>query len=267
MIVLHLDPVLARLGPVTLTWHGLFSALGLLTGLRLALRLAERQGLDPERLGRVALWGVVGGLVGARLLHILDQAGFYLAHPAQILALTEGGFAIYGGILGGLVGGLLAARRVGLPAWPLLDSAAVGLVLGQGVGRIGDLINGEHHGRPSTLPWSVVYTHPNTLGEPGRAVHPAVAYEMVWDLVIFGLLWALARRPGGRPAGLLFWLYTALYGAGRLATGFFRQDAPLTAGLSQAQWLGLAGLVTGGLALLARAARPDRVRTPGGDRC
>ncbi|HEY8476474.1 MAG TPA: prolipoprotein diacylglyceryl transferase [Chloroflexota bacterium] len=234
MIEIHIDPTMVALGPVTITWHGFFTAVGLVAGVQVASRLARGTVLTEEQVQSAALWAVIGGIVGARLLHVVDLLPYYLQNPLSVFAVTEGGLALWGAILGGVAGlvGYALVRR--LPLALLADLGATGLVLGQGIGRIGDIINGEHHGTPTDLPWAVVYTHPNTLGEIGVPVHPAVGYEMLWDFAIFGLLlWALPRFPR---QGMAFWTYLALYSLGRFVITFFRKDAAIVAmGLTQAQ--------------------------------
>ena len=109
-------------------------------------------------------------------------------------------------------------------------------MLGLAVGRIGDIINGEHHGTPTTLPWGVEYVNPNTLGEPGKVVHPEVAYEMVLCVVILGLLLPFHERLKRRlPDGVLGLFYLGLYAAGRFFLSFLRTDPNVFAGLRQAQ--------------------------------
>jgi phosphatidylglycerol:prolipoprotein diacylglycerol transferase len=196
------------------------------------------------------MWGVIGAIIGARLLHVIDQWDFYARDPISILRVNEGGLAIYGTIVGGPVAGAIYAWRRGLNVARLADVAAPPLILGMAIGRIGDVINGEHHGAHAQgFPLAVVYTNPNTLGEIGVPVHLAVGYELVMDLVIFaGLVWlarGIIRLPNGRLAfnwqpryprdGMLFWLYLCLYSLGRFFIQFYRLDTPFALGLSQAQ--------------------------------
>jgi prolipoprotein diacylglyceryltransferase len=143
--------------------------------------------------------------------------------------------AIFGAIIGGMLGGFIYARLRRLPVGIMADAGGAGLILGQAIGRIGDVINGEHHGQrlPAGTPGAVTYTHPNTLGERGVPNHLAVGYELVFDLLVFGLLvglWGRLPRPG-----MLFWLYLLLYSVGRFVISFFRQDTIAAFGLTQAQ--------------------------------
>ncbi|HLI26776.1 MAG TPA: prolipoprotein diacylglyceryl transferase [Chloroflexota bacterium] len=255
---IRIDPNLVVLGPLVLTWHGLFSAVGLGAGIWIAVRLLRGSPVSEDEVMTTAFWGTVGALIGARLLHVLDQWEYYRQQPWQILLINEGGIAIFGAIIGGVLGGFVYVRLRRLPMGLLADAAAVGLILGQAIGRIGDVINGEHHGQrvPEGTPWAVVYTHPNTLGERGVPNHLAVGYELVWDLLVYGVLLGLwGRLPR---SGMLFWLYLLLYSGGRFVISFFRQDTLTPLGLTQAQVvaLGCAAVAVWCLVyLFTRAAR------------
>jgi phosphatidylglycerol---prolipoprotein diacylglyceryl transferase len=253
-IPINIDPTLFRWDglPLQITWHGFFTAVGTLIGIWLAVRWATRAGYTEDDTFSVAMWGVIGAIVGARLFHVVDQWDFYARDPISIIKVNEGGLAIYGTIVGGPVAGALYAWRRGLNVARLADIAAPALILGMAIGRIGDVINGEHHGAHAQgFPLAVVYTNPNTLGEIGVPVHLAVGYELVMDLLILaGLVWlarGVVRLQNGRLAynwqpryprdGMLFWLYVCCYSLGRFVIQFYRQDTPFAMGLSQAQLL------------------------------
>jgi phosphatidylglycerol---prolipoprotein diacylglyceryl transferase len=238
--------------PLQITWHGFFTAVGTLVGIWLAVHWATRAGYTEDDTFSVAMWGVIGAIIGARLFHVIDQWDFYSRDPLSIIRVNEGGLAIYGTVVGGPIAGAIYAWRKGLNVARLADVAAPPLILGMAIGRIGDIINGEHHGTAASgFPLAVVYTHPNTLGEIGVPVHLAVGYEMLLDLVIFGVLvWlarGVARRAAGRwefnwgprypRDGMLFWTFLCLYSLGRFFIQFYRVDTPFAMGLSQAQLL------------------------------
>ena len=191
-----------------------------------------------DLLFSMAIWAVPGGIIGARLVHVIDYWSYYLANPAAILAFWQGGLAIWGGILGGTITGVIFARVKRFPLAPYADLAALGMILAQAIGRIGDIINGEHISSVTGLPWGVVYTHPNSPGFGLPPVHPAVAYELLMDLVIFGLLWKLRGRI--RPDGSLFLVYFTLYSVGRVFLSFLRLDSnTVFLSLSQPQWISI----------------------------
>ncbi|MBM2826648.1 MAG: lgt [Dehalococcoidia bacterium] len=232
-MIIHLDPVLVTLGPLILTWHGLFSAIGVAIGVYLAGHFAKNSGIDEDDYYTAALWTILGGAVGARTLFVLENWSYFATSPMKMLAINEGGISIYGAVLGGTLTALLIARRMKLHIPTLADSAAAPVILGQGIGRIGDIINGEHHGMATDLPFGVVYTHPNTLGEIGANVHLAVGYEMLYDFAVFGILLYLRGKLPRQ--GMLYLLYLFLYSLGRLWVGFFRKDTDVLLGLGMAQ--------------------------------
>lgn len=240
MIEINIDPVLLRLGPLMITWHGFFTAVGVLAGIWLATRLAVERGFTEDDIMSIALWSVVGGIVGARLFHVIDAWEYYSNDPVAIVRVNEGGLAIWGTIVGGPIGGAIYAYRHHLSIPRLLDICGLGLILGMAIGRLGDVINGEHHGSAASIPWSVRYTHPLTLGEPGLPVHLAVGYELIWDMLVFGFCaWLLYRRILPRDS-MVFWTMIALYSVGRFVVQFYRLDQPFFMGLSQAQFLAFA---------------------------
>lgn len=241
MIEINIDPVLLRLGPLMITWHGFFTAVGVLAGIWLATRFAVERGYTEDDIMSIALWCVVGGIIGARLFHVIDAWEYYIADPIAILRVNEGGLAIWGSIVGGPIGGIIYARRRGWNVQELMDICGLGLILGMAIGRLGDIVNGEHHGAlANNLPWSVSFTHPQTLGELGVPVHLAVGYELVWDMAVFVVCaWMLFLRVMPKD-GMVFWSMIALYSFGRFWVQFFRLDQPFIFGLSQAQFLSFA---------------------------
>lgn len=240
MIEINIDPVLVRLGPVLITWHGFFTAVGVLAGIWLATRFAVERGFTEDDIMSIALWCVVGGIIGARLFHVVDAWQYYAADPIAILRVNEGGLAIWGTIVGGPIGGAIYAYRHNLSIPRLLDICGNGLILGMAIGRLGDVINGEHHGSATSGWWSVVYTHAQTLGEPGAAVHLAVGYELIWDMLVFVVCAGLLYSRWMPRTSMIFWTMIALYSFGRFWVQFFRLDQPFMFGMSQAQFLSLA---------------------------
>jgi len=265
VIRIGLDPILFQVGSLTVAWHGVFTAVAVFVGVYLVARLSKRVGLAPDQVYSVALWAVPGGVVGARLFHVIDYWSFYSAHPVQILAINEGGLAIFGAIIGGVVAGILYARARHYPVAKLMDVSSLGIILAQAIGRVGDVINGEHFARTSGLPWAVVYTHPNSPSFGRAPQHPAVAYELLMDLAILGILWVLWRRL--RPDGALMLVYFSLYGLGRFIVSFLREEKVVLAGMQQAQVVSLLTLAVAVPLLVFLAARDRRrsAATPSSD--
>ncbi|HZQ99345.1 MAG TPA: prolipoprotein diacylglyceryl transferase family protein [Chloroflexota bacterium] len=257
VIFINLDPNVATIGGFTLTWHGVFSAIGVIAGVVVGVRAAAEGGAEEDGAYTLALWSVAGGIVGARLFHVIDNWSYYARNPGQIVLINEGGIAIWGAIVGGVLTGFLCGLVTRQKVAALADGGGLGLILGQAIGRIGDVINGEHHGVFFNAPWAVVYTNPNTLGEVGIPVHLAVGYELIWDLLVFGLLLLLKRRWVG--LGVMFWLYVLLYSVGRFWISFYRVDTIVAFGLRQAQIASVVGIVASCL-MLAKMLLIDRLR-------
>jgi phosphatidylglycerol:prolipoprotein diacylglycerol transferase len=261
-IVIDLNPNLFRLGPFLITWHGVFAVLGILAGARLGLWLLEKDGVDTSRSADGVAWMVVIGLVGARLLYVWEN--FRLFAGGQLLrvfALTEGGISQWGGLFGAAVGAYVWARRAKFSYWKLIDASGAATMIGLAIGRIGDVINGEHHGTPTTAPWGVEYVNPATLGEPGVVVHPEVAYEMVLTLALLGALLPFHQRLKARlPDGVLGLIYLGVYAAGRFFLSFYRTDPAVFLGLRQAQ---LASLIVVAIVVVAIPVLYERARAAG----
>jgi len=240
-INIDIDPVMGSLGPFTLTWHGLFTAVGIIGGVSLSVWIAKKDGIPADVAQEIALVGVPCAIVGARLFFVFEHWDRFSDEPLKIVTgITEGGITLYGGLIGGVLGGLLYALY---HKWPIgigLDAAAPGLILGQGLGRIGDLINGEHLADKTSLPWGVKYLHPDSPQyqwwlvnpDPDRplapldtyAVHPvAGGYELIGDFIILGLLLLVSRRFIKVP-GWVFCSYIAMYGVLRFFLSYFRFD-------------------------------------------
>ena len=248
-IVIDLDPNIARLGPLLITWHGVFSVLGIIAAARLGFWLLSKDHVDVQSSGDGLAFMVVAGLVGARLLYVWENFRFFSGQLLRIFALTEGGISQWGGLFGAVVGAYIWARSGKFSFWKIIDAGGPAAMIGLSIGRIGDVINGEHHGTPTTLPWGVQYVNPSTLGQPDRVVHPEVAYEMVLCLAILAVFLPIHQRLKARlPNGVLGLIYLGLYAAGRFALSYMRTDPAIIFGLRQAQ---LASLLMVVIALVA----------------
>jgi phosphatidylglycerol:prolipoprotein diacylglycerol transferase len=252
-------PIALQLGPVTLRWYGILMATAMAVGLWLAHRDARRRGVDPDELLKAAELALLGGLLGARLYYVAFNLDYYVAAPAKIFALWEGGLAIHGGVLGGLLmgGGYAWWRR--LPVLTYLDIAAPSLALGQAIGRWGNFFNEEAFGTPTDLPWKLFISSAHRPPEYTRDefFHPTFLYESLWDLAVFlVLVRVFRRRLAGAPAAL-FLTYLGLYSIGRFATEALRTDALMLGHIRVAQLVSVAGVAAAliGVPLLLRRSR------------
>ncbi len=258
VITIAIDPEIS-LGPLTVTWHGLMIAVGIVAGGWLATVYARERGLERQPIVDLIVIVAVAGIVGAR--------AFYLAEHGDLLRPGEWfgtlGFSIYGAVILGPAAAAAYMRRRGL-GMRYLDALAAGFPLGLLVGRVGDLINGEHHGPASDLPWAVRNSHPDALTpNPELAYHSGGLYEMVLGLAMLAVIWPLRHR--FRRPGLLFWTVIALYAVGRFAMFFYRSDSDeVGLGLNGAQWTSLVLLALAALAawLTIRRPRPAETSSP-----
>jgi len=250
-IEIGIDPVIFDKWGIEVTWHGLFTALGVIIGVTVATAFARRAGYQEDTIYNVALCLVIGGIIGARTLYVIENFNDFKDDPIDIIRVNTGGISIYGALIGGTIGAWLYAYIRKVPNIPRgADIAVLGGILGMAVGRIGDVINGEHFASDTDLPWGVVYTHansPSVLAERAGLItqpqHPAVAYELIGDLVIFGILLLIYLRVNR--AGVTFFAFVFLYGLLRTFVSFLRLDDIVFLGLRTAQLIGIASMVIG----------------------
>ena len=238
-------PVLLDAGGFKLHSYGVLVAAALLVAVWVGTREARRKGLGAEVVGDLALPVVLAGLA-----YVVGwEPELLWRDPLGILAVWRGGLALHGALVAGLGAALWFCHRRRLDLWRLADAVAPAIILGQGIGRLGCFLSGDAYGRPTDLPWAVVFTNPAALAPLGIPLHPVQLYEFLLDLVLFAILWAVRERIA--VAGQLFLLYIGGYGLVRLLTEVFRGDrVELAFGLSLLQGVSLALLVTA-LAALA----------------
>src|SRR5438132_684833 len=235
-IVIDLEPNLFKIGPLLITWHGVFSVLGILAAARLGLWLLEKDKVDVSHGADGVTWMVVLGLVGARVLYVWENFKFFSGQLIHVFYITEGGISQWGGLFGAILGAYIWARRAKFSFWKVIDAGGPAAMIGLAVGRIGDVINGEHHGTPTNLPWGVEYVNPDTLGQPGVVVHPEVAYEMILMLGLLAVLLPFHQRLKAKlPNGVMGLVYLGLYGLGRFWLSYFRTDPAIIFALRQPQ--------------------------------
>ncbi|TMD90581.1 MAG: prolipoprotein diacylglyceryl transferase [Chloroflexi bacterium] len=260
-VVIDLEPNIFRLGPLLITWHGVFSVLGILAAARLGIWLLAKNDVDTSHASDGVTWMVVLGLVGARVLYVWENFKFFSGQLLHIFNLTEGGISQWGGLFGAIAGAYVWARRAHFSFWKIIDAGGPAAMIGLAVGRIGDVINGEHHGTVTNLPWGVEYVNPDTLGEPGKVVHPEVAYEMILTLGLLALLLPFHQRLKARlPSGAPGLIYLGLYGLGRFWLSYFRTDPAIIFGLRQAQIASLLMFVVAVVAIPILIRRSRRAR-------
>lgn len=269
-IEIYIDPTIAQLGRFLLTWHGLFTAIGIATAVFVAAMFAKRRDILEDDVYSIALWAIPGGIIGARLLFVAENWGQFSGNLRSIISVNEGGISVYGGLVGGALFGWAYAWRRKLQMRIISDAAAFGMITGQAIGRMGDFVNGEHFAKATGLPWGFCYTHPNTLQSPlcgpgaagGSAVHPVAAlYE---PLLLLALFWGLLvlRRQVLQRDGVLFWLYVIGYAAIRFALSPLRTNEATAGPLTVPQWVALGMAALAVLALLYIRRLPPKSPKP-----
>jgi phosphatidylglycerol:prolipoprotein diacylglycerol transferase len=235
-------------------WYGIMIALGVVVlVLWAAWQVRRGANLSYDTIITAALVGIPSGVIISRLLHILDRLDFYLQNPGLLWGFE--GLTIWGAILGATLGIWIYSKFSQLNFTYFADLLAPGVVLAQAIGRVGCTINGCCYGLPTSLPWGVVYTHPESFAPLGVAVHPTQIYEIIYLLIIFGVLYCLRGR--FKPDGSLFLIYLSLYSLWRLGIDFIREGTPFLFGLHQAQVISIIVLAIAVpiLALRARWAK------------
>ena len=259
-------PILFQIGPITIYSFGAFMALAALVAAWVVHSELKRRGFDPELASTMVFAAAVGGLIGARLLFIVEEWGNFLRSPMQYI-FTGAGFTWYGGLLGGIAAVSWVARKNKIPWLVTADIGAPAVALAYGIGRIGCHVAGDGDwGIVTDVPWGVAYTNaivgwadPQT-GIPypsGVRVHPTPIYEFLESLLIFTILWKLRKSYA---PGTIAWLYLVLAGLARFVVEFWRINPSFAAGLSEAQWFSLAIMAIGLTMLTVRRTQVSEVR-------
>ncbi len=249
------DPVWSQihLGPLTIHTYALCLLAGIAAAAYITDRRLRARGAAPGLALDIAMWAVPIGIVGARIYHVLTHLGDFTGpgvDPWAWIRIWEGGNALFGSLLGGAVGVWIGCRLTGLRFWSFADALAPGLLAAQAIGRLGNYVNQELFGLPTTLPWGLEIRPDAPMfpdwADPGTLFHPLFLYEMIWNVIGIALLLTIERRvvrrneallaDGGTPGaglrwGRMFGLYLIWYGLGRSWLEAIRidptSDAPL----------------------------------------
>jgi phosphatidylglycerol:prolipoprotein diacylglycerol transferase len=242
-------PVLFRIGSFEVTTFGVMVALGAALGILLLRRELARAGLDAAKGTDVALMGVLGGLLGAKLLYVVE----HWAEPLSETLLSRGGMSWFGGLTGGLLAGLVMIAVQRMPLMGVLAAAAPALTLGHAIGRIGCFLVGDDYGRPTSLPWGIAF--PKGLPPTTERVHPTQLYEMAALLPLTWVLIVLRRR--GVADRAVFGWYLVSVGTVRFLIELVRVNVKVLDGLTTAQLFSI-GVVVVGAVMLVRSGQKGR---------
>jgi len=232
MITINVSPIAFSIGAIAVRWYGIFVALGVMTVVGWTVwQVKKGAKVSYDTVFTAALVGIPSGVIFSRLLHVIDQWEYFSQHPGEIIGGE--GLTIWGAVLGAALGVWIYSRFGKVKYGYLADVVAPSIILGQAVGRVGCLFNGCCYGEETAVPWGIVYTNPESLCPVGIPVQPTQAYEIIWNLIVFGILFKLRGKL--RPDGSLFIVYLGLYSAWRLGADFLRGGDPFLFGLHQAQ--------------------------------
>jgi phosphatidylglycerol---prolipoprotein diacylglyceryl transferase len=230
-----INPVAFELGPLSVHWYGIGYVVAIGVGIWFAVRYAKERGLHEDLLWDIAPWAILAGLAGGRFYYIIqNDPGSYLSDPARIIEVWRGGMAFFGAIIfvSAVVIFFSWYRKQPLPA--MLDVAALFAMIGQPIGRLGNIINGDVLGPATDLPWGFVYTHPDSFApDTTTAFHPAGVYALVVGLIVIAVLYPIRNRfaPGWFAVA-----YLGTYCVTQFLLFFWRSEPEIALGLQQAQW-------------------------------
>ncbi len=230
------DPVAFSLGPIDIRWYALAYIFGILLGWRYMLYLAKKPPaiVTPGHCEDMITWATLGTIIGGRLGHVLLwDPGYYLSHPIEILMVWKGGMAFHGGLVGVITAMFLYARKAQIPFFALADLAAAAAPIGLGLGRFANFINGELVGRPTDVPWAMIFPHVDDLPR-----HPSQIYEALGEgLILFLILAFLAQRRIVRERfGTLSGVFLIGYAIARMVSEMFREPEAFRGTLVETTW-------------------------------
>jgi len=238
------------IGPLTIQAWGLLVSLAFLAGILITLQEVKRKGLSQNLILDLAIWIMVGALIGSRLFYVLNEWGQYRDNWLDIFKIWQGGMALYGGVFLGSLFAWIFLRKKGQTFWPWADAVLVALPLSMFIGRIGCFLIHDHLGKITTVPWGIEYL--------GQVRHETALYSLLLTLSLFLFLWLIRKRHFVRP-GLITAFFMVYYGLGRFIIDLFRaqdlaQSDPRIYGFTPSQYVSF-GLIILGVFLLNRLKR------------
>ncbi|HEY42139.1 MAG TPA: prolipoprotein diacylglyceryl transferase [Dehalococcoidia bacterium] len=254
-MTISIDPVAFSIGPVDIRWYGIFIALAIVW-LVVWMLWQKKRGAEfsYDTIFTGFLVGIPSGVIISRLLHVLDNIVVAKVHPelaaaGQVIDYTQDpgriigfeGLTAYGAVLGAALGVWIYCKITKLDMGHVSHTIAPAIIAAQAIGRIGCTLNGCCYGVACNLPWAIEYTNPGTEAFGAGTVHPTQIYEIIFNLIVFGVLWKLMSKV--RTDGTLFLIYLALYSAWRVGIDFIRPGNPFLFDLHQAQVIGIIVLV------------------------
>jgi phosphatidylglycerol:prolipoprotein diacylglycerol transferase len=270
-------PRLLQIGPFTIYGYGLMLAIGFIVGSYLITYDMKRRGMDPNLGNTITLIALFAGVIGSKILFLIENWSYFLADPVG-MTFSPSGLTFYGGFLLATLAIYLYLRKIGIPFLRAADAIAPGLLIAYGIARLGCHLAGDgDYGFPTTLPWGTDYskgTYPPSVAfravpeiagrYPGGIVpdntlcHPTPVYEFLICGILFWILWRLRTKL--KPDGKLFMLYLFFAGMERFSIEFIRVNPRSSLGLSEAQFIALAIVITGLIGWFSLSRNPDKRR-------
>ncbi len=256
-----MNPIAIDLGVISIYWYSLIILLAMLVGSFLFIKSSKKLNYNQEFITNLIFYGIIFGIIGARLYYVIFNLGYYLHHPLQILAVWNGGLAIHGGIIGGALWFIYYCRKNKKSILKIFDLAVPSLILAQAIGRWGNFFNMEAHGFETTketltnmhLPSFIV----NGMYIDGKYYHPTFLYESFFDIIGFVILIVLRKKYKLRP-GVLTGIYFIWYSILRFIIESFRTDSLMLGSIKVAQLVSVALFILG-LFLIIHKKKDTRV--------
>ncbi|MDM5228468.1 prolipoprotein diacylglyceryl transferase [Cytobacillus sp. NJ13] len=252
-----LDPIAISLGPIQVHWYGLIIGAGIALALIIAMREGERRGLPKDIFADLMLWAIPIAIISARIYYVIFQWDFYSQNPGEIIKIWNGGIAIHGALIGSVITAYVFAKKRKISFWKLADIAAPSIILGQAIGRWGNFMNQEAHGREVSRAFLENMYLPEFIIDQmyinGAYYHPTFLYESIWNIIGFIIL-ILLRRVNLR-RGELFLSYVIWYSIGRFFVEGLRTDSlMLTENLRIAQTISIVLIIVALVLIFYRRA-------------
>jgi phosphatidylglycerol:prolipoprotein diacylglycerol transferase len=251
-----LNPIALHLGGIEVHWYGVIIGCGIAIGLFLAMREAQRRGMNKDIIADLLIWAIPIAIICARIYYVSFEWPYYSQHPNEIIKIWNGGIAIHGGLIGAVITAVIFSRIKKVSFWKLADITAPSIILAQGIGRWGNFMNQEAHGGEVSrqflehlhLPNFII----NQMDINGHYYHPTFLYESVWDIAGFIIL-VLLRNKANLRRGEIFLSYLIWYSIGRFFIEGMRTDSlMLTSYLRIAQVVSIVLIIVGIILIIIR---------------
>jgi phosphatidylglycerol:prolipoprotein diacylglycerol transferase len=253
-----MHPIAFVIGSLTIRWYGVMIAVSIAISITVIYVESRHQGLNTDDVLDMAIVGIIGGILGARIGWIMTSPTvlWYLAHPLRILAIWEGGLSYFGGILGGVIAANWLIRRRRMRFWQMADIVAPLLALSFGIGKIGCWLNGCCNGTATTSGLGVIFTNPSSQSDLlNQRIWPAQLFNSASGFLVFAVLFWVVRKRKHYDGQVFIW-YLYLYGATSFVVEFFRYIPVHVLGLTPNQWTDITIIILGIVASVILRRRP-----------